>query len=36
VFGDEGQWSLAKGDFYQAFTLYDELGNPQKAKQCLR
>jgi len=36
VYGDEGQWSLAKGDFYSAFTLYDELGNPAKAKQCLR
>jgi len=35
VYGDEGQWSLAKGDFYSAFTLYDELGNPTKAKQCL-
>jgi len=35
VYGDEGQWLLAKGDFYSAFTLYDELGNPQKAKQCL-
>lgn len=36
VYGDEGQWLLAKGDFYSAFTLYDELGNPTKAKQCLR
>jgi len=36
VFGDEGQWSTAKGEFYTAFTLYDTLGNPQKAKQCLR
>jgi hypothetical protein len=36
VYGDEGQWMLAKGDFYSAFTLYDEIGNRTKAKQCLR
>jgi len=27
---------LAKGDFYAAFALYDELGNRIKAIQCLR
>jgi len=36
VYGDEGFWSLAKGEFFTAFSLYDELGNAQKAKQCLR
>jgi len=36
VYGDEGLWSAAKGEFFTAFSLYDELGNAQKAKQCLR
>lgn len=35
MYGDDGQWDLAYTEFYQAFRLYQEIGNP-RAKQCLK
>jgi len=36
MFGDEGQWSRAYTEFYSAFTSYQEAGDPDAAKQCLK
>jgi len=36
MFGDEGQWAKAKAEFFSAFIHYDEIGNAEKAKQCLK
>ena len=36
MFGDDGQWSRAKAEFYQAFTLYESCGTVSKAKDCLK
>jgi len=36
MFGDEGQWAKAKAEFFSAFINYDEIGNAEKAKQCLK
>lgn len=36
MFGDEGQWQRSYAEFYSAFTHYQEIGNRDKAKQCLK
>jgi COP9 signalosome complex subunit 2 len=36
MFGDEGQWQRAYVEFYQAFSYYQEVGNRERAKQCLK
>lgn len=36
MFGEEGQWQRAYAEFYSAFTHYQEIGNRDKAKQCLK
>jgi COP9 signalosome complex subunit 2 len=36
MYGDEGSWSKAKVQFYDAFRFYDEIGQAIKAKQCLK
>jgi len=36
MFGDDGNWTVAKGHFFQAFLHYGEIGNADKAKQCLK
>jgi len=36
MFGDDGNWTVAKGHFFQAFLHYGEIGNAEKAKQCLK
>jgi len=36
MFGDEGQWQRAYAEFYSAFTHYQEIGNRDRAKQCLK
>lgn len=34
--GEEGQWQRAYAEFYSAFTHYQEIGNRDRAKQCLK
>lgn len=36
MFGEEGQWQRSYAEFYSAFTHYQEIGNRDKAKQCLK
>jgi len=36
MFGDDGQWAQAKGEFWQAFTLYQSSGLLNNAKDCLK
>eukprot|EP01006_Ploeotia_vitrea_P024941 TRINITY_DN57745_c0_g1_i2.p1 TRINITY_DN57745_c0_g1~~TRINITY_DN57745_c0_g1_i2.p1 ORF type:complete len:307 (+),score=174.79 TRINITY_DN57745_c0_g1_i2:725-1645(+) len=36
MFGDQGQWQRAYGEFYNAFSNYQEIGNREKAKRCLK
>jgi len=36
MFGDQGQWSRAYTEFFSAFTSYQEAGDPEAAKQCLK
>jgi len=36
MFGEEGQWQKSYVEFYSAFTHYQEIGNRDKAKQCLK
>jgi COP9 signalosome complex subunit 2 len=36
MFGNDGQWARAKAEFFYAFIHYDEIGNSEKAKQCLK
>jgi len=36
MFGDDGQWQKAKAEFFSAFIHFDEIGNAEKAKQCLK
>ena len=34
--GDEGEWQRAYTEFYSAFIHYAEIGNRERAKQCLK
>ena len=36
LFGDEGEWQRAYAEFYSAFIHYQEIGNRERAKQCLK
>lgn len=36
MYGDQGQWSRAYAEFYSAFNSYSEIGNRERAKQCLK
>jgi COP9 signalosome complex subunit 2 len=36
MFGDQGQWNRAYTEFFNAFTSYQEAGDPESAKQCLK
>ena len=36
MFGDEGEWQRAYAEFYSAFIHYQEVGNRERAKQCLK
>jgi len=36
MFGDQGQWARAYTEFFSAFTSYQEAGDPESAKQCLK
>jgi len=36
MFGNEGNWARAYTEFYSAFTSYQEAGDPDSAKQCLK
>jgi len=36
MFGNEGNWARAYTEFYSAFTSYQEAGDPDSAKLCLK
>jgi len=35
MWGDDGQWKTAYTEFFSAFINYQEIGNRERAKQCL-